>query len=89
MSVLSVLSNVGSNDEQVMDGNQVMSMRYKKEKGTLESEKKTELDKYLNDDCKEEIMMHLKFCNFARINKRDTLLLPKWLRMCLLCQFLL
>ena len=43
--------DVGSNGEQVMHVNQVMNMRYKKEKGTLESEKKSELDKYLSDDC--------------------------------------
>lgn len=45
--------DVGSNDVLRMDVNQVMSMRYKKEKGTLESEKKSELDKYLSDDCEE------------------------------------
>ena len=45
--------DVGSNDEQMKDVNQVTSMRYKKGKGTLESEMKSELDKYLSDDCKE------------------------------------
>ena len=34
-----------------MDVNQLLSMKYKKEKGTLESEKKSELDKYLCDEC--------------------------------------
>jgi len=43
--------DVGSNDQQMMDANQVKSMSYKKEKGTLENQKKNELDKYLSDDC--------------------------------------
>ena len=49
----SAFCDVSSNDEQVMDVNQVMSMRYKKEKGTLQSERKSELEKYLSDDCEE------------------------------------
>lgn len=45
-------SSVPSN-ELVLDVNQLLSMEYKKEKGTLESEKKSELDKYLCDECEQ------------------------------------
>ena len=33
--------------------NKLLSMKYRQEKGTLESEKKSELDKYLCDECEQ------------------------------------
>ena len=38
-------------NEVVIDVNQLLTMKYKKEKGTLEIEKKSELDKYLCNEC--------------------------------------
>jgi len=68
-----------------MDVKQVMSMRYKKEKGTLQSEMKNELEKYLSDDCEEANDDAFEILQFERTNKRDILFLPKWLEMYLLC----
>ena len=45
-------SSVPSN-ELVLDVNKLLSMKYRQEKGTLESEKKSELDKYLCDECEQ------------------------------------
>jgi len=82
--------DMSSNGQQVMEENQVMSMRYKKEKRNLQSEKKSGLEDYLSDDCEEApMMMHLKYCNFRRTNKRDILFLPKCLEMYLQYLFLL
>ena len=39
--------------EVVIDVNQLLSMTYKKEKGTLEMENKSELDEYLCDECEQ------------------------------------
>ena len=38
--------------KMLIDVNQLLNTKYKKEKGTLESEKKSELDRYLCDECK-------------------------------------
>ncbi|KAJ8446754.1 hypothetical protein Cgig2_000765 [Carnegiea gigantea] len=45
-------SSVPSN-ELVLDVNQLLSSKHKKEKGTHESEKKSEFDEYLCDECEQ------------------------------------
>ena len=57
-------SSVPSN-ELVLNVNQLLSMKYKKVKGTLESEEKSELDKCMCDECEQnaetfEIFQFLK-----------------------------
>ena len=39
--------------EVVMDVNQLLTMKNKKEKGTSETEMKSEVDKYLSDECEQ------------------------------------
>ncbi|KAJ8451659.1 hypothetical protein Cgig2_018293 [Carnegiea gigantea] len=49
-------SSVPSN-ELVLDVNKLLSMKYRQEKGTLESEKKSELHKYLCDECLHDLTL--------------------------------
>ena len=72
-------------NELVLDVNQLLSMKYKKEKGTLESVKKSELDKYLCDECEQneetfEILQFWKDQNkrypILTMMARDVLAMP-------------
>ena len=72
--------DVSSSDEQVMDVKQVMSMRYKKEKGTLQSEMKNELEKYLSDDCEEANDDAFEILQFGMTNKKRYPILAKMAR---------